>query len=63
MDTRGLEVRRDGEPVALTPTELRLLLEFVAAPGAALSRRKLLREVMGLRVEGDSLVVDLPSTT
>ncbi|MER5884026.1 two-component system response regulator CseB [Streptomyces sp. NPDC001941] len=59
VDTLGLEVRRDGEPVALTPTELRLLLEFVAEPGVALSRQKLLREVWDYGWEGDTRVVDL----
>ncbi|MCB5167446.1 response regulator transcription factor [Streptomyces bambusae] len=59
VDTLALEVRRDGEPVALTPTELRLLLQFVAAPGVALSRQQLLREVWDYGWEGDSRVVDL----
>ncbi|MYW19801.1 response regulator, partial [Streptomyces sp. SID2955] len=31
IDTDGMEVRRSGQPVALTPTEMRLLLEFSAA--------------------------------
>ncbi|MFI1825646.1 two-component system response regulator CseB [Streptomyces sp. NPDC020412] len=59
VDTRGMEVRRDGEIVPLTPTELRLLLEFAAAPGVVLDRRKLLREVWDYGWEGDTRVVDL----
>ncbi|GGV15869.1 two-component system response regulator CseB [Streptomyces spectabilis] len=59
VDTRGLEVRTDGHPVALTPTELRLLLEFVAAPGIVLERQRLLRTVWDYGWEGDSRVVDL----
>ncbi|MFF3731103.1 two-component system response regulator CseB [Streptomyces sp. NPDC002476] len=59
VDTRGLEVRRDGEPLGLTPTELRLLLEFVAAPGIALQRQTLLRKVWDYGWDGDSRVVDL----
>ncbi|MGH4029123.1 two-component system response regulator CseB [Actinomycetota bacterium Odt1-20B] len=59
VDTRGLEVRRDGQLLTLTPTELRLLLEFVAAPGIALARPTLLREVWDYGWEGDSRVVDL----
>ncbi|WP_335936382.1 two-component system response regulator CseB [Streptomyces sp. PTD5-9] len=59
VDTRGLEVRRDGEPLGLTPTELRLLLEFVAAPGIALQRQTLLRKVWDYGWNGDSRVVDL----
>ncbi|MEU8971505.1 two-component system response regulator CseB [Streptomyces monashensis] len=59
VDTRGLEVRRDGRLLALTPTELRLLLEFVAAPGIALQRGVLLRKVWDYGWDGDSRVVDL----
>ncbi|MGW1147615.1 two-component system response regulator CseB [Streptomyces sp. NPDC002454] len=59
VDTRGLEVRVDGRTVPLTPTELRLLLEFVSAPGAVLDRRRLLREVWDYGWEGDTRVVDL----
>ncbi|MCF3166571.1 MULTISPECIES: two-component system response regulator CseB [Streptomyces] len=59
VDTRGMEVRRAGETVPLTPTELRLLLEFAAAPGTVLDRRRLLREVWDYGWEGDTRVVDL----
>ncbi|GAA0272734.1 two-component system response regulator CseB [Streptomyces polychromogenes] len=59
VDTLGLEVRRGGRPVPLTPTELRLLLEFTAAPGTVLDRRRLLREVWDYGWEGDTRVVDL----
>ncbi|WP_051854958.1 two-component system response regulator CseB [Streptomyces sp. NRRL B-1347] len=59
VDTRGLEVRLDGRLLALTPTELRLLLEFVASPGIALQRRTLLREVWDYGWDGDIRVVDL----
>ncbi|MFE3485216.1 MULTISPECIES: two-component system response regulator CseB [Streptomyces] len=59
VDTLGMEVSRAGEPVSLTPTELRLLLEFAAAPGSVLDRRRLLREVWDYGWEGDTRVVDL----
>ncbi|MGI8330127.1 two-component system response regulator CseB [Actinomadura scrupuli] len=59
IDTRGLEVRRNGEPVALAPTELRLLLEFAAHPGIVLDRQTLLRNVWDYGWDGDSRVVDL----
>jgi DNA-binding response OmpR family regulator len=59
IDPQGLEVRRAGEPVALAPTELRLLLEFAANPGIVLDRRTLLREVWDYGWDGDSRVVDL----
>ncbi|WP_329459336.1 two-component system response regulator CseB [Streptomyces sp. NBC_01497] len=59
LDTAGLDVSRAGEPVALAPTELRLLLEFAAHPGIVLDRRTLLREVWDYGWDGDSRVVDL----
>ncbi|WP_151477789.1 two-component system response regulator CseB [Streptomyces albicerus] len=59
IDTGGLEVFRAGEPVALAPTELRLLLEFAANPGIVLDRQTLLRDVWDYGWDGDSRVVDL----
>jgi DNA-binding response OmpR family regulator len=59
IDPRGLEVRRAGEPVVLTPTELRLLLEFAAHPGIVLDRGTLLHNVWDYGWDGDSRVVDL----
>ncbi|WP_207401162.1 two-component system response regulator CseB [Actinomadura roseirufa] len=59
IDTLGLEVRRDGRPLALSPTELRLLLEFAASPGVVLDRHTLLRDVWDYAWDGDSRVVDL----
>ncbi|PSM42965.1 DNA-binding response regulator [Streptomyces dioscori] len=59
LDTAGLEVRRGGEPVALAPTELRLLLEFAANPGVVLDRQTLLRTVWDYGWDGDTRVVDL----
>ena len=59
IDTAGMEVRRAGEPVSLTPTEMRLLLEFSAAPGSVLSRDKLLTSVWDYEWGGDTRVVDV----
>ncbi|PRH81052.1 DNA-binding response regulator [Streptomyces solincola] len=59
VDTDGMEVRRAGEPVALTPTEMRLLLEFSSAPGTVLSRDKLLERVWDYGWGGDTRVVDV----
>ncbi|MFJ9930984.1 two-component system response regulator CseB [Streptomyces misionensis] len=59
IDTDGMEVRRAGEPVALTPTEMRLLLEFSSAPGSVLSRDKLLERVWDYGWGGDTRVVDV----
>ncbi|MDI5962855.1 response regulator transcription factor [Streptomyces sp. SL13] len=59
IDTDGMEVRRAGEPVSLTPTEMRLLLEFSAAPGTVLSRDRLLTSVWDYEWGGDTRVVDV----
>ena len=60
IDPDGMEVTRGGEPVALTPTELRLLLELAAHPGVVLERHRLLRDVWDYKWQGgDSRVVDL----
>lgn len=59
IDAAGLEVRVAGSPVALTPTELKLLLEFAAHPGIVLERHTLLRNVWDYGWDGDSRVVDL----
>ncbi|MEU9762081.1 two-component system response regulator CseB [Streptomyces sp. NPDC047985] len=59
IDPAALEVRREGEEIALAPTELRLLLEFAAHPGIVLDRQTLLREVWDYGWDGDTRVVDL----
>ncbi|MDG5809132.1 response regulator transcription factor [Streptomyces ossamyceticus] len=59
VDTEGMEVRKAGDPVALTPTEMRLLLEFSSAPGTVLSRDKLLERVWDYGWGGDTRVVDV----
>ncbi|MEU9191121.1 two-component system response regulator CseB [Streptomyces sp. NPDC048484] len=59
IDTEGMEVRRGGAPVALTPTEMRLLLEFSSSPGTVLSRDKLLERVWDYGWGGDTRVVDV----
>jgi DNA-binding response OmpR family regulator len=59
IDPEGMEVTRAGERVALTPTEMRLLLEFAAAPGTVLSRDRLLERVWDYEWGGDTRVVDV----
>ncbi|MFF3288986.1 two-component system response regulator CseB [Streptomyces sp. NPDC003023] len=59
IDTEGMEVLKAGLPVSLTPTEMRLLLEFSAAPGTVLSRDKLLARVWDYGWGGDTRVVDV----
>ncbi|MDX2703755.1 response regulator transcription factor [Streptomyces sp. PA03-6a] len=59
VDPEGMEVRRAGDRLALTPTEMRLLLEFSAAPGTVLSRDRLLERVWDYEWGGDTRVVDV----
>ncbi|WP_327296063.1 MULTISPECIES: two-component system response regulator CseB [unclassified Streptomyces] len=59
VDTEGMEVRKGGTHVALTPTEMRLLLEFSSAPGTVLSRDTLLERVWDYGWGGDTRVVDV----
>ncbi|MFM1838043.1 MAG: response regulator [Ilumatobacteraceae bacterium] len=60
-----IELRRDagivlkgGMEVALTKTELRLLIEFADHPNSVLSRDQLLERVWGYEYLGDSRLVD-----
>ena len=55
IDLKKAEVTRDGEPVALSALEYRLLLTFVSNPGQTLTRRQLLA---GIWDEGGSFVND-----
>ncbi len=59
IDRAGLDVRRAGQPVDLTPTELRLLLRFAESPGTVLSRDTLLASVWDYAWGGDTRVVDV----
>ncbi|MFC0105956.1 response regulator [Kibdelosporangium aridum] len=58
VDTTALTVSLHGEPVSLTPTELRLLLTLSRAPGRVFSRQQLLEEVWEHDYLGDSRLVD-----
>ena len=52
-------VTRSGEPVALTRTEFRLLVELAHAHGKVCSREELLDKVWGYGYFGDSRIVDV----
>jgi DNA-binding response OmpR family regulator len=58
VDRTALVVTKSGEPVGLTPTELRLLLELSSSPGRVLSRQQLLESVWDHGFLGDSRLVD-----
>ena len=52
-------VTRDGDPVALTHTEFRLLCELASEPGRVLTREELLERVWGYDYFGDERLVDV----
>lgn len=59
VDPRGMVVTKGGAEVALTPTELRLLLELGRHPGQVLTRVQLLERVWDYTYLGDSRLVDV----
>jgi two-component system, OmpR family, alkaline phosphatase synthesis response regulator PhoP len=59
IDTRRVEVSRDGAPVALSAREFQLLRYFLEHRGATLSREELLREVWGYGVAPSTRTVDV----
>lgn len=58
IDRSAMRVTTAGVAVDLTPTELRLLLEFADHPGQALTRHTLLDRVWDYGFAGDSRIVD-----
>jgi two-component system, OmpR family, phosphate regulon response regulator PhoB len=59
MDVAGHKVRRAGTPVALGPTEFRLLRHFLEHPGRVFSRERLLDSVWGQDSEIELRTVDV----
>jgi len=58
IDTVQHEVRRDGEPVELTPNEYKLLTTLARYPGRAYSRFELINHVQGYEYEGYERTID-----
>jgi two-component system response regulator MtrA len=58
IDAAALSVSLRGEPVVLTPTEMRLLLTLSRSPGQVFSRQQLLEDVWEHDYLGDSRLVD-----
>lgn len=59
VDVGAGEARVDGEPVALTPTELRLLAALATEPGRTFRREDLLGAVWGAPWVGDAHAADV----
>ncbi|MBC7274015.1 MAG: response regulator transcription factor [Streptomyces sp.] len=58
IDRAGLTVALRGEPIALAPSELRLLLTLSRSPGQVFSRQQLLEAVWEHSYHGDARLVD-----
>lgn len=59
MDTEGYEVRKNGDPVDLTPKEFELLIHLASHRGKVLSRDQLLNAVWDYDYIGDTRIVDV----
>jgi DNA-binding response OmpR family regulator len=59
IDAAAHEIRRNGEPIALTATEFRLLLELARRPKQVFTRELLLERVWNYDYLGDSRLVDV----
>lgn len=58
LDIARFELRRDGQPMEATQTELKLLAAFLRARGRVLTRDRLLDEVWGSGIHVSDRVVD-----
>jgi DNA-binding response OmpR family regulator len=59
IDTVRHVVRRDGEPVDLTPNEYKLLIALARYPGRVYSRFELINRVQGYDYEGYERTIDV----
>ena len=58
LDPSSHEAKKNGIPIALTPTEFRLLLTLAERPGMVLSRENLITSVAGYDFEGYERTID-----
>jgi len=59
IDVAGHSVKRDGEPIALTPLEFDLLAALARKPWQVFTREVLLQEVWGYRHAADTRLVNV----
>lgn len=59
VDVSGHTVRREGEPISLTPLEFDLLVALARAPWRVFSREELLEQVWGYRHAADTRLVNV----
>ncbi|MEW6571138.1 MAG: response regulator transcription factor [Nitrospirota bacterium] len=58
IDTRGHEVKKNGLPVTLTPTEFKIVAVLAGAPGKVFTRGELVENALGYQFEGYERSVD-----
>ncbi len=58
IDTRSLEVRKNGSPITLTPTEFKILSVLARSPGRVFTRSELVESAMGYQFEGYERSID-----
>lgn len=59
VDVAAHRVTRAGDPIELSPTEFRLLVELAGRPGRVFTREMLLENVWGYPALGDTRLVDV----
>jgi two-component system response regulator MtrA len=59
LDIVGHEVRRNGEKIALTPLEFKLLATLAEKPKMVFSREQLLKDVWDYPYQGDTRLVNV----
>ncbi len=58
VDVGARSTRVAGQPIQLTPTEFRLLVHFIRAPGQVLPRERIIERVFGYDFEGFDRTLD-----
>lgn len=58
IDARSLEVRKNGSPVTLTPTEFKILSVLAGSPSRVFTRAELVESAMGYQFEGYERSID-----
>lgn len=59
IDVDGHQVRRDGQPIGLTPLEFELLVTLASKPNQVFSREHLLEQVWGYAYKADTRLVNV----
>ena len=58
IDNRSYEVKKEGSPLTLTPTEFKILLVLAGSPGRVFTRGELVEHALGYQFEGYERSID-----